>query len=349
VTNEKNFLLRDIWYYAVSGSRLKPGAMLPKKLLGEPILFGRAADGSVFALRDICPHRGIPLSCGWFDGKEVTCCYHGWRFDPKGRCTDIPSLVEGQDFDPARIKVKSYPCREVQGNIWIWMGDGEPPPEGSDLDIPGAPGFGDVGPQMCEAMLFPCFMDHAVIGLMDPAHGPYVHQSWYWRSEKSMHEKAKAFGPAPYGFQMRRHKPSKNSRAYKLVGGTPSTEITFRLPGVRIEHIQTETHSLVNLTAVTPLSETETVVNHCIYWTMPWLSVLKPVLRPYVRRFLGQDRDVVVMQQEGLKFDPSLMLIKDADTQARWYFRLKNEWQRSREENRPFENPVREVTLRWRS
>jgi hypothetical protein len=57
----------------------------------------------------------------------------------------------------------------------------------------------------------------------------------------------------------------------------------------------------------------------------------------------------VVMQQEGLKFDPSLMLIKDADTQARWYFRLKNEWQRSREENRPFENPVREVTLRWRS
>ncbi len=51
-----------------------------------------------------------------------------------------------------------------------------------------------------------------------------------------------------------------------LVGGTASTEITFRLPGVRIEHIQTETNTLVNLTAVTPLSETE--VNHCIYWTV---------------------------------------------------------------------------------
>ena len=90
--------LREMWYFAVIGTRLQLGKMLAKTLLGEPLLLGRAADGGVFALKDICPHRGIPLSYGAFDGREVECCYHGWRFDTSGRCTAIPSLAAGQDF-----------------------------------------------------------------------------------------------------------------------------------------------------------------------------------------------------------------------------------------------------------
>jgi hypothetical protein len=126
-------------------------------------------------------------------------------------------------------------------------------------------------------------------------------------------------------------------------------QITFRLPSVRIEHIRTGRHSVVNLTAVTPLSAGESEINHAIYWTLPWLKPLKPLLRPYVRAFLGQDRDIMVKQQQGLRHDPALLLINDADTQAKWYYRLKNEYVRARAENRPFENPVKERVLRWRS
>ena len=313
-SKDDHFLLRNVWYYASAGARLKPGRMLTKTISGEPILMGRTASGAVFAMRDVCPHRGIPLSCGRFDGQEVECCYHGWRFDPAGRCTAIPSLVEGQDFHLDRIKVRTYPCREVQGNIWIFMGDGEPPPAGSDGDIPVLPSACGQAPKLVETMHFPCFIDHAVIGLVDPAHGPWVHRSWWWRRGGSIHEKAKRFGPSPQGFTMLRHRPSRNSYAYKLVGGVPETEIVFRLPGVRIEHIATDRHSVVNLTAVTPVSNTETEINHCIYWNIPWLTALKPALRSYARKFLGQDRAVVVMQQAGLRHNPSLMLIRDADT-----------------------------------
>ncbi|WP_075771464.1 Rieske 2Fe-2S domain-containing protein [Aerophototrophica crusticola] len=341
---EQPFFLKDIWYHAMPSARLKAGAMQAKTLLGQPVLFGRAADGVAFALRDICPHRGIPLSCGSFDGREVECCYHGWRFDRQGACTAIPSLVDGQDFDISRIKVRPYPVREAQGNVWVWMGESDPteePPQVPDMD--------GKAPSMVEVMEFPCFIDHAVVGLMDPAHGPFVHQSWFWRSRKSIHEKAKAFGPAPYGFAMKRHKPSSNSAAYKILGGTPETEISFRLPGVRIEHIKNGRHTVVNLTTVTPLDEKRTEVTNSMYWTMGWAGLLKPLFRPIARRFLGQDRDVVVMQQEGLRHNPTLMLIKDADTQARWYYQLKNEYQRSREEGREFRNPVRDTVLRWRS
>ena len=103
------------------------------------------------------------------------------------------------------------------------------------------------------------------------------------------------------------------------------------------------------VTAVTPLRDGESEVNHAIYWTAPWLSLLKPLLRPFVRAFLGQDRDIMTKQQIGLQRQPTLMLIGDADQQARWYHRLKNEYARARAEGRPFVNPVKDRVLRWRS
>jgi phenylpropionate dioxygenase-like ring-hydroxylating dioxygenase large terminal subunit len=337
--------LREMWYFALWGAALRRGRMLAKTILGEPLLLCRAADGEVFALRDICPHRGMPLSCGAFDGGEVECCYHGWRFDRNGQCTAIPSLVPEQEFDIARIRVKRYAAVEVQGNIWVYLGDdpaGAPP-------VPVLPDVGERGPDLYEAVRFPCSIDHAVVGLMDPAHGPFVHRAWWWRSRRSIHAKAKSFAPAPFGFAMLRHAPSANSNAYRLLGGKPETEITFRLPSIRIEQIRTGRHTLVNLTAVTPLGPGESEINHAIYWTLPWLGPLKPLLRPFVRAFLRQDRDVMVLQQEGLRHDPPLLLINDADTQAKWYYRLKNEYARARAENRAFVNPVKERVLRWRS
>jgi phenylpropionate dioxygenase-like ring-hydroxylating dioxygenase large terminal subunit len=335
-----------MWYFALPGGRLRRGRTVAKILLGEPLLLGRAADGSVFALRDICPHRGIPLHHGSFDGREIECCYHGWRFDPAGRCVAIPSLGPDQVLDVGRIRVKSYPAREVQGNVWVFFGDA---PEDAAPDIPAIPGLGERRPDLYESVRMPCAIDHAVIGLMDPAHGPFVHRAWWWRARGSIHAKEKAFAASPWGFTMLRHKPSRNSNAYRILGGAPETEIAFRLPSVRIEDVRVGRYRLVNLTAVTPLGPGETEVNHAIYWTLPWLGALKPLLRPFVRAFLGQDRDIMTKQQAGLRFQPQLLLVGDADQQARWYHRLKLEYLRSRAEQRPFVNPVKDRVLHWRS
>ncbi len=337
--------LREAWYYAAAGRCIKPRAMVAKLMLGEPVLIGRDAEGAAFALRDLCPHRGMRLSAGRFDGREVECCYHGWRFDTGGRCTAIPSLVPGQAFAPGRVRVRAYPAREVQGNIWVYFGD-DP---ATAPEIPVLDGFGDAAPDLVERVLFAAAIDHAVVGLMDPAHGPFVHRAWWWRSRRSIQAKAKAFAPSPWGFTMSRHMPSANSRAYRLLGGTPETEIVFRLPSVRVEHIHAGRRLVGNLTAITPIDDRTTEINHCVYWTSPWLGMLKPLLRPYVRAFLRQDRDIMERQQQGLRFAPPLMLIDDADTQAKWYYRLKREYRRARAASRPFANPVEPRTLEWRS
>ena len=95
------------------------------------------------------------------------------------------------------------------------------------------PGVVGGGPKLVLRDRFDAHIDHAVVGLMDPAHGPYVHRQWWWRSAGSAHEKEKRFEPREEGFAMVRHAPSSNSRAYALLGGQPMTEITFRLPAYR--------------------------------------------------------------------------------------------------------------------
>jgi hypothetical protein len=53
-------------------------------------------------------------------------------------------------------------------------------------------------------------------GLDGPAHGPFVHQSWFWRSEKAIHEKANQFEPIPNGFRMSKHSPSTKQPAVSV-------------------------------------------------------------------------------------------------------------------------------------
>src|SRR5258708_14618850 len=127
-------LLHGFWYRAVPGDRVGRLAMEKAQLLGLPLVIGRDGNGKAFALRDSCPHRGIPLSDGRFDGKQVECCYHGWKFDcHSGQCMEIPSLTEeqGKKLRVDRIYAGSHACEEHDGFIWVFMP--EPGPAGAGV------------------------------------------------------------------------------------------------------------------------------------------------------------------------------------------------------------------------
>jgi phenylpropionate dioxygenase-like ring-hydroxylating dioxygenase large terminal subunit len=346
--------LRDIWYFAALSGDLKPGRLQRYEILGEPILLGRTRAGAVYALRDVCPHRAAPLSAGRLvqageAGEVVECPYHGWRFRTDGVCAAIPSLVDEQEVDVARIRVRRYPATESQGLVFVWMasdGRGEAEP---DQDPPVFPGIVGGAPKLIDRMAFDAHIDHAVVGLMDPAHGPYVHQNWWWRSAASQHEKSKTFEPREAGFAMVRHPPSSNSYAYRLLGGEPLTEIVFRLPGLRWEHIQVGARQVLSLTCLTPVTETKTRITQVMWSDHPVFTLLKPFIAAGARKFLRQDGAMVNLQNQGLAYDPTLLWIDDADRQAKWYQALKREWTQSRAQGRAFESPVEAAVLRWRS
>jgi phenylpropionate dioxygenase-like ring-hydroxylating dioxygenase large terminal subunit len=340
--------LRDLWYFGVLSREIKVGGLKRAILLGEPVVIGRMKNGEPFALRDICPHRGVPLSAGKaLSDNTVECPYHGWRFKTDGVCALIPSTVDGQDnIDPSKIRVKSYPVREQDGLIWIYFGTNDraaPTNEPPRVPVPNAT------PRWIESQTFACGIDHAVIGLMDPAHAPYVHGRWWWRV--SPREKTKKYGPLPNGFVMLRHAPSKT--AYKILGGANvSTEITFELPSTRFENIEGTIFGrrilVSGLTVCTPIDENATQVTQIFYWPS-WLSFIKPFFMALGPTFLGDDRRIVELQKQGLAYNPKLMLIQDSDVPAMWYHRLKKAWAEHTDTGAPFVNPVKERTLKWRS
>lgn len=349
-------LLRDIWYFAATSKELPRGKMFRREILGEPVVIGRDGAGRVFALRDICPHRSVPLSAGRVveaNGVQtVECPYHGWRFGVgDGVCKEIPTLVEGQPYEANRIRVRHFPTHEAYGIVFIYMAadprfEGEPP----------APPVFDLGefsaPKFVLTRIFAAHMDNAVVGLMDPAHVPYVHNQWWWRPPSTGKKlKEKRFVPRERGWAIERHAPSGNSLGYRLLfGGEVTTEICFMLPGFRWEVVENPNSKLFTLTCLTPENESSTRITQVTYWrNAPMLDVMKPILVPAGREFLDQDGRMVDLQNTGLKYSPSMLWIDDIDVQAKWYLKLKREWVNSRHEGRDFVNPIEPSTLRWMS
>jgi phenylpropionate dioxygenase-like ring-hydroxylating dioxygenase large terminal subunit len=353
--------LWDFWYPALRSTEVTGNRLVTAMLLEVPLVLGRTAEGKAFAMRDSCPHRGIPLSYGRFDGKTVECSYHGWKFEAcSGQCVEIPSLTSQDKLKVERIFAGHYPCEERDGYFWVYMNSRgrvvADNPQGSRLPetIPAAPKLATFSEKYrithlaCE---LPSHVDQGIIGLMDPAHGPFVHQSWYWRNRHSIHEKEKKFEPIPNGFRMSPHTPSSNSAPYRMLqkytGEPVTTTIDFVLPNIRTEEIRSGKLWFSSRATVTPVRRDLCRIDFVAAW-----NLLLPVtiFRVFAKKFLRQDQETMILQAEGLKHNPRLMLIDDADRPAKWYFGLKANLLESRRTGAAMVHPMSgPVTLHWRS
>jgi phenylpropionate dioxygenase-like ring-hydroxylating dioxygenase large terminal subunit len=352
VTESDAGFLWDFWYPAVRSAEVAGNRLAKAMLLEVPLVLGRTSEGAAFAMRDSCPHRGIPLSYGRFDGKTLECSYHGWRFEAcSGQCVEIPSLTAQDKLKVERIFAGHYPCEERDGYIWVYMtAQGVRPPE----TVPAAPKLAVFSEKYKITHLacdLPSHVDQGIIGLMDPAHGPFVHQSWYWRSRHSIHEKEKKFEPIPNGFRMSPHTPSSNSAPYRMLqkytGEPVTTTIDFVLPNIRTEEIRSGKLWFSSRATVTPVRRDLCRIDFAAAW-----NLLLPVtiFRVFAKKFLRQDQETMILQAEGLKHNPRLMLIDDADRPAKWYFGLKANLLESRRTGAPMVHPMAgQETLHWRS
>ncbi|HEU4387489.1 MAG TPA: aromatic ring-hydroxylating dioxygenase subunit alpha [Blastocatellia bacterium] len=353
-TSTGSAAMRGFWYPALLGKRVSGARLTPSTLLGVPLVIGRDISGRTFALEDICPHRSMPLSEGRFDGTLVECAYHGWRFDPgSGQCREIPSLTNDAKLKVDRICAKSFPCDERDGYIWVYIPDRDLPGQ-TVPEPPKLPVFSEHYRITHLATDMACGIDHGIIGLMDPAHGPFVHKSWWWRSRDSIHEKEKLFEPIPNGFRISPHQPSANSAPYKLLRlyGHPITStIEFVLPNMRFEQVRCGPYWFSSRATVTPVTDDLCRIDFCAAWNiLNWVPLVTPIFRIFAKKFLRQDQATMEKQAVGLRHSPAMMLIDDADRPAKWYFQLKSAYQESIRSAKPMEHPIPgPVKLKWRS
>ena len=84
------------------------GARVVRTPAGDIAVF-KAGDGTLFALRDRCPHKGGPLSQGIVHGRSVTCPLHNW----------VISLETGEAQGADSGCAGSIPVRVETGRILL--------------------------------------------------------------------------------------------------------------------------------------------------------------------------------------------------------------------------------------
>ena len=94
-------------------SEVPPGTVRELQVEGKAIAMANV-DGRVYAINNICLHRGGPLGQGLLAGTVLTCPWHGWQFDAtNGRALQNPAAA-----------VDCYPT-EVRGeDVFVDLGPG---------------------------------------------------------------------------------------------------------------------------------------------------------------------------------------------------------------------------------
>jgi vanillate O-demethylase monooxygenase subunit len=174
--------LRPYWYPVALSSEVRDKAVA-SQLLGERIAVYRGASGKVSVFRDLCIHRGTPLSLGWIDGEDLVCAYHGWSYGPSGACTRIPSLPPGRPIPP-KARVTAYRAEERYGLVWACLAD----PRAAVPPYPPAedPAYRTVWMRFRLKASAPRVIEN----VMDFAHYPWVHPGVLGYREKPVYPDA---------------------------------------------------------------------------------------------------------------------------------------------------------------
>ena len=172
-------LMAQHWYPIALASEVSEQP-IAAMLLDEPLVLYKAG-GEVVVARDVCPHRGVPLSLGTNDGGGVRCRYHGLRFGAGGRCNHIPASPSRNI--PLKMHLRTYPSIERYGLIWTSLARANESVSAADVasDLPAMPFWDNEGFQqiVCPKFDVAGFAGRQLEGFLDVAHFGFVHTSTF--------------------------------------------------------------------------------------------------------------------------------------------------------------------------
>jgi phenylpropionate dioxygenase-like ring-hydroxylating dioxygenase large terminal subunit len=166
-------LLRQFWFPCLPSHELPEPDCRPVRvrLLGEDLVAFRNSNGEVGVLAENCPHRGASLYFGRNEEEGLRCVYHGWKFDTSGRCVDMPNEPAESNFKD-KVKAVAYPCQDVNGAIWVYMGPRETPPALPPFEVTTLPADHVLPPHI---MTEECNWVQGLEGDIDSSHIDWVH------------------------------------------------------------------------------------------------------------------------------------------------------------------------------
>jgi phenylpropionate dioxygenase-like ring-hydroxylating dioxygenase large terminal subunit len=164
-------LLRMYWQPAALVDELQgPRPVKAVRLLGEDLVLFRAVDGEYALIQRHCPHRRADLAYGRLEPDGLRCLFHGWLFDARGQCLEMPAEPWGSTLC-RDVRARTYPVIERSGILFAYLGDGAPPalPELDCFVAPDSHTFAFKGMIECN------WLQALEVGI-DPAHASFLHR-----------------------------------------------------------------------------------------------------------------------------------------------------------------------------
>ncbi|WP_433608287.1 Rieske 2Fe-2S domain-containing protein [Prescottella agglutinans] len=113
------------WHCVGLTRELRDGKPHSVHAFGTKLVVFADSTGELQVLDAYCRHMGGDLSQGEIKGDAVACPFHDWRWNGKGRCTDIPYARRV----PPLAKTRAWTTMEKDGLLFVWHDpEGNPPP-----------------------------------------------------------------------------------------------------------------------------------------------------------------------------------------------------------------------------
>lgn len=168
-------IFASFWHPVIFVNDIPDDKPAKAKLLDQDLAVFRTSQGVTVA-KDVCVHRGTPLTLGKIDNNRLVCMYHGFQYDGTGKCVFVPSMGENGRI-PARLKLKTYKSVERYGIIWVCLSDDEPLRPLPEWPLLDDKEFGSI--YYLPHLDFDCSCTRLIENFCDNAHFGFVHEGTF--------------------------------------------------------------------------------------------------------------------------------------------------------------------------
>lgn len=292
--------LKQQWFPVTTANKIssKPQRII---LLGIPLVMYRVKE-QVVVLQDRCPHRGTPLSAGTLKGDIIQCPYHGWRFNSKGQCVDIPGLLSETNLDDKCVP--SYPTQIYMNLVFVCLNITE-----DTLPLYAIPAL-KTKPYRAHFMQFDVQGDilNTIENTLDATHTHYVHSGLIRHDSKRQIITAK-LKVNEVSAEVHYEDEQKQSGLLSTLfeNNRKSSIGRFHLPLVaELEYHGTEYLTAAFTFFLSPINLNEHRVFLFISYRHHWLTswIKKVLLLPFIKTALKQDISILKKQDNNISSFP---------------------------------------------
>lgn len=118
---EQERIFGQLWLFVGLTYQLEqPDSFITRDFSGVPVLV-QNTDGQLYAFRNACAHRGMPIQTEVSGVRRMTCPYHGWSYRGNGELRGIPNpkIYDLCDADKAGLRLHAYALQVVGSFIFV--------------------------------------------------------------------------------------------------------------------------------------------------------------------------------------------------------------------------------------